>query len=88
MRILSLGSLGAVEEGTVEKVEVKVTEQERARLQRVEARPPLSEILNLHDFEVRYRLRYPSRGYLTPIQGDCETHNAREGVGILFFSLG
>lgn len=67
-RILSLGSLGSLEEGTAEKVEVEVTEQERLRLQRVEARPPLSEILNLHDFEVRYFLRFPSRGHLTPIQ--------------------
>ena len=41
-----------MEEGTAVKVEVKVTDQERARLERVEARPPLSEILNLHDFEV------------------------------------
>jgi len=57
--MLILGSLGPVEEGTVEKVEVKVTEQERERLQRVEARPPLSEILNLHDFEVRYALHLP-----------------------------
>ena len=77
-----------MEEGTAEKVEVKVTEQEKARLQRVEARPPLSEILNLHDFEVRHLFRYPPCGYLTSVQGDCETHDAREGVGILFFSLG
>ena len=51
-RLLSSSSLGPVEEGTVEKVEVKVTDQEKDRLQRVESRPPLSEILNLHDFEV------------------------------------
>ena len=49
---LSSSSLGPVEEGTAVKVEVNVTAQERARLERVEARPPLSEILNLHDFEV------------------------------------
>ncbi|KAI0002217.1 FMN-dependent dehydrogenase-domain-containing protein [Russula compacta] len=46
----------AIEEGTAEKVEVKVTDQERARLQRAEARPPLSEVLNLHDFEAMARL--------------------------------
>lgn len=49
----TLNSLGPVEEGTVERVEVKITDEERARLQRVEARPSLAEILNLHDFEVR-----------------------------------
>jgi L-lactate dehydrogenase (cytochrome) len=36
----------------VEKVEVKITDEERARQERIAARPPLSEILNLHDFEV------------------------------------
>jgi L-lactate dehydrogenase (cytochrome) len=55
--------LGSVEEGTAEKVEVKVTEQEKARLQRVEARPPLSEILNLHDFEAIARLTIPDKAW-------------------------
>ena len=49
---LYLNSLGPIEEGTAEKIVVKVTDEERARLQRVEARPALAEILNLHDFEV------------------------------------
>ena len=38
--------------GTVEKVEVTITDAEKQRLIRVEARPSLDEILNLHDFEV------------------------------------
>ena len=50
-----------MEEGTAVKVEVKVTDQERVRLERVEARPPLSEILNLHDFEVRLGPRGSAR---------------------------
>lgn len=45
-------SLGPVDLGTVEKVEVIVTDAERARQERVAARPSLDEILNLHDFEV------------------------------------
>lgn len=45
-------SLGPVDQSTVAKVEVKITDEEKARLKRVETRPPLSEILNLHDFEV------------------------------------
>jgi len=45
-------SLGPVDQSTVAKVKVEVTDEEKARLKRVEARPPLSEILNLHDFEV------------------------------------
>ena len=45
-------SLGPVDPDTVEKVEVKINDQEIARLQRFSNRPPLDEILNLHDFEV------------------------------------
>ena len=68
---LSFTSLGPVEEGTAVKVEVKVTEREKERLQRAEARPPLSEILNLHDFEVRRPLLKPARFHLTAIRGHC-----------------
>lgn len=45
-------SLGPVDQSTVAKVKVEITDEEKARLKRMEARPPLSEILNLHDFEV------------------------------------
>jgi hypothetical protein len=45
-------SLGTVDMQTVEKVQVRVTSEEKARLERVSRRPPLDEILNLHDFEV------------------------------------
>ncbi|KAI0827961.1 FMN-dependent dehydrogenase-domain-containing protein [Trametes gibbosa] len=43
--------LGSVDLDTVLKVEVKITDQEKARQERIANRPPLSEILNLHDFE-------------------------------------
>jgi len=43
---------------TVEKFEVIVTDQEKARQERIAARPALSEILNLHDFEVFLHLIY------------------------------
>ncbi|KAH8994428.1 FMN-dependent dehydrogenase-domain-containing protein [Lactarius akahatsu] len=55
--------LGPIEEGTAEKIEVKITDEERARLQRVEARPPLAEILNLHDFEAIARLTMPEKAW-------------------------
>jgi L-lactate dehydrogenase (cytochrome) len=41
-----------VEANTAEKVEIKITDEEKARLERFENRPALEEILNLHDFEV------------------------------------
>ena len=45
-------SLGKVDMESVKKVVKEVTAEEQARLQRRNLRPPLSEILNLHDFEV------------------------------------
>ncbi len=44
--------MGGVDLDTVEKVVIKITDEEKARQERVNQRPPLSEILNLHDFEV------------------------------------
>ena len=52
---MACDSLGAVDSQTVQKVEVKITEAEKLRLERVAQRPPLSEILNLHDFEVSHQ---------------------------------
>lgn len=49
---LRLQSLGPVDPETVEKVQLVITDQEKARQERMSARPPLDEILNLHDFEV------------------------------------
>ncbi len=51
-------SLGPVAPNTVKKVEITVTEEEKARQERIASRPPLDEILNLHDFEVRLMLSY------------------------------
>ncbi|KAJ6572593.1 FMN-dependent dehydrogenase-domain-containing protein [Mycena sp. CBHHK59/15] len=43
--------LGPVERDTVEKVVIEVTDEEKARQERIANRPSLNEILNLHDFE-------------------------------------
>ncbi|KAJ7068640.1 FMN-dependent dehydrogenase-domain-containing protein [Mycena amicta] len=43
--------LGEVEPDTAEKVIVEVTDEEKARQERMANRPSLAEILNLHDFE-------------------------------------
>jgi L-lactate dehydrogenase (cytochrome) len=45
-----------VEPDTAEKVVVEITDEEKARQERISNRPPLDEILNLHDFEVLYFL--------------------------------
>jgi L-lactate dehydrogenase (cytochrome) len=49
---MNFGSLGPVQPGTVENIEIKVTDMEKERQGRLANRPPLNEILNLHDFEV------------------------------------
>ena len=79
-------SLGPVKPDTVEKVEVIITDEEKARLERFSNRPPLDEILNLHDFEVGRRLNFNTYYILFLIlQGNCQTSDARKGMGVLFF---
>lgn len=60
---LLLLSLGLVDASTVEKVEVLVTDAEKDRIKRMETRPPLSEILNLHDFEAIAKLVMPEKAW-------------------------
>jgi len=55
--------LGRVDPGTVQKVEVKITDEEKERQERFSARPPLSEILNLHDFEAIAKLVMPEKAW-------------------------
>ena len=45
-------SLGGVDPDTVRKVVKEVTQDEKDRLARFDARPSLDECLSLHDFEV------------------------------------
>lgn len=68
--------LGTVEAGTVQKVEVKITDEEKARLERFELRPPLSEVLNLHDFEYIAKLVMPEKAwaYYSSAADDEITH--------------
>lgn len=63
---LTRSSLGPVDLGTVENIEEVITDEERARQARLAARPLLSAILNLHDFEVcRFSLE-PTVSFLIP----------------------
>ena len=80
-------SLGPVEPDTVQKVEIKVTDEERARLERVSRRPPLSEILNLHDFEVGPCSTLSAVPCLIVI-GHCKTGHAGKSMGLLFIRCG
>ncbi|PPQ63026.1 hypothetical protein CVT24_005972 [Panaeolus cyanescens] len=55
--------LGPVQPDTVEKVEVTITDEEKARQERMSNRPPLSEILNLHDFEAIAQKVMPEKAW-------------------------
>ncbi|KAJ2928605.1 hypothetical protein H1R20_g8462, partial [Candolleomyces eurysporus] len=55
--------LGTVEPDTAEKIEVKITDLEKLRLERFSRRPPLSEVLNLHDFEAIAKLVMPEKAW-------------------------
>ncbi|KIK95771.1 hypothetical protein PAXRUDRAFT_826689 [Paxillus rubicundulus Ve08.2h10] len=55
--------LGPVDLETVEKVEEVITNEERTRQARLAARPLLSEILNLHDFEAIARVVMPEKAW-------------------------
>ena len=83
-----LHSLGPVEPDTVEKVEVKITDEEKARLERFSNRPPLDEILNLHDFEVGRLSNIQYLYSLLILEGYCQTSDARKSMGLLFFRSG
>ncbi|KZP10658.1 hypothetical protein FIBSPDRAFT_872351 [Athelia psychrophila] len=55
--------LGSVDLGTVEKVEVQITDAEKARQERMALIPPLEEILNLHDFEAIAKMVMPEKAW-------------------------
>lgn len=61
-QISNLGySLGDVEPDTVEKVVITITDEEKARRERMSARPDLDQILNLHDFEVTHMATFANK---------------------------
>lgn len=79
-----LSSLGSVDMTTVQKVEVQITDEEKARQERITRLPALSEILNLHDFEARFPLPSPAiHAYVHPLAGYCAPYPHRKSMGIL-----
>jgi L-lactate dehydrogenase (cytochrome) len=50
-------SLGPVERYTAEMREVDITDEGKTQQEQMSNRPPLDEILNLHDFEVVWSYR-------------------------------
>ena len=69
---------------TVEKVEIKITDVEKRRLERYNARPPLSEILNLHDFEVYATSLGKVISSQKDVLGNSKSSHDGKGMGLLF----
>ncbi|KJA28895.1 hypothetical protein HYPSUDRAFT_61731 [Hypholoma sublateritium FD-334 SS-4] len=55
--------IGAVDINTVAKVVKQVTEEDKRRQALMDARPPLDEILNLHDFEAVAKAVLPAKAW-------------------------
>ncbi|ELU42074.1 cytochrome b2 [Rhizoctonia solani AG-1 IA] len=68
--------LGKIDPRTITKVIKEMTPEEEARLKRVAQRPPLSECLNLHDFEAIARAVMPEKAwaYYSSAADDEITH--------------
>lgn len=83
--LFNVDSLGKVEPGSVKKVVKEITLGDKERLERKNKRPPLSEILNLHDFEVLKHIVVHILGPLTFCMnlGHCKASHVRESLGVL-----
>ncbi|QRV98112.1 FMN-dependent alpha-hydroxy acid dehydrogenase [Ceratobasidium sp. AG-Ba] len=68
--------LGKIDPRTITKAIKEITPEEKARLERVNRRPPLSECLNLHDFEGIARAVMPEKAwaYYSSAADDEITH--------------
>ena len=57
-------SLGAIDASTVAKVIKQETEEEKQRKALIAARPPLDNVLNMHDFEVVAKTILPDKAWV------------------------
>lgn len=74
--------LGEIDPRSITKVIKEMTPEEEARLKRVALRPPLSECLNLHDFEAIARAVMPEKAwaYYSSAADDEITHRENHAV--------
>lgn len=58
-------SLGVIDASTVAKVVKEVTDEQKARQAAWEARPPLENVLNMHDFEIIAKAVIPEKAWVS-----------------------
>ena len=68
-------SLGAIDASTVAKVVKEVTAEEKARQAAWAARPPLENVLNMHDFEVIAKAVIPEKAWVCNQRCTTERHS-------------
>ncbi|KAF5354998.1 hypothetical protein D9756_005488 [Leucocoprinus leucothites] len=70
--------IGAVDPNTVVKVVKQVTEEDRRRQAMLDARPPIDEMLNLHDFEAVAKTVLPAKAWAYYSSGGEDEITIRE----------
>ncbi len=71
-------SIGAVDPNTIVKVVKQMTEEDRRRQAMLDARPPIDEILNLHDFEAVAKAVLPAKAWAYYSSGGEDEITIRE----------
>lgn len=81
-------SLGPLDTSTVVKAPKQVSEAEKMRQTLMDSRPPLDEILNLHDFEVGTGIDPPVCSHLRKLSpGSRQGRLVQESMGLLLFCV-
>ena len=88
LSILHVPSLGAIDASTVTKVVKEVTEEEKRRLALMDARPPLENVLNMHDFENVAKMVLPDKAWVRARSEPVRTVDLVAFSGILFLGIG
>ncbi|KAI0795096.1 glyoxylate dehydrogenase [Abortiporus biennis] len=70
--------LGAIDASTVAKVVKEVTEEEKHRQAMMDARPPLENIINMHDFEIVAKAVLPEKAWAYYSSGSDDEITIRE----------
>ncbi|EMD33158.1 hypothetical protein CERSUDRAFT_160722 [Gelatoporia subvermispora B] len=70
--------LGVIDASTVAKVVKEVTEEEKRRLALMDARPPLDNVINMHDFEVVAKTVLPEKAWAYYSSGSDDEITLRE----------
>lgn len=71
-------SIGTIDPNTVVKAVKQVTEEDRRRQAMMDARPPIDEILNLHDFEAVAKAVLPPKAWAYYSSGGDDEITIRE----------